>query len=100
MEATIIMPLNSANAMHGQFQLVRTHSLHRRNNEVNDILLHGIMALFNNFSMAAAECSNYLLHMDAVIIPRTDSSPRVGTGAIDFGLSWKEGPRFSEWTTI
>jgi len=76
------------------------YGTHRCNNEVNDILLHGFMALFNNFSMAAPSCSNYLFRMDAVIIPRTDSSPRVGAGAIDFGLSWKEGPRFSEWTTI
>jgi len=60
------------------FNLYGTHSLHRRNNEVNDILLHGIMALFNNFSMAAASCSNYLFRMDAVSIPRTDSSPQVG----------------------
>jgi len=73
---------------------------HRCNNEVNDILLHGIMALFNNFSMAAASCSNYLLRTDTVIIPQTDSSPRVATGAIDLNRSWKEGSRFSEWTTI
>jgi len=78
------------------------YGTHRCNNEVNDILLHGIMALFNNFSMAAASCSNYLLRTNTVIIPQTDSSPRprVATGAIDFGLSWKEGPRFPEWTTI
>ena len=63
------------------------YGTHRRNKDVNDILLHGIMALLNNFPMAAGSCSKYLLRSESVLIPRTDSSPRVASGAIDFSRS-------------
>ena len=50
--------------------------------------------------MAAASRSNYLLRVHSALVPRTDSSLKVASGAIDFSPSWKEESRFTEWTMV
>ena len=57
---------------------------------MNAILPHRITVLSDNFTTAAASRSNYLLRAHPVLIPRTNLSPRITFGAIDFRQGWKE----------
>ena len=75
------------------FQL---HETNRCNCKVNDILLHGITVLSDNFTMSTASRLDDLLRTHFVLIPRPDSSPRVASGAIDISRDWEDESRGSE----